>query len=270
MRSTTYKSGKMVRHLRGSTGRLAAAAMCALLANSARAATGDFAVTQDVSSGAAINSLARADDLHAGGVSSSRSATGDFSVVNFKAPDESTLVHFGNTAAFPVAEPPHDHNFAMHITGEVAIPTAGEWSFGVKSNGGFVLQIGDKSMERKASSGGSTRIVPMHFAEAGTYSVDLTYYEDARRASLELFASEGKFHRFHARGADFELVGDSVDGGLSVAEALDPVADDPVVPSNITSPGQITPAAVPEPGGMVLAGVIAPWILTRRWRPVRS
>jgi len=256
----------MVRHLRGPTGRLAAAALCALLAGTAHAATGGFAVSQEVSGGPAINSFARADDLHAGSIPSSKSATGSFSVVNFKTPGEPTRVHFGDASPFLVAEPPHDHNFAMHISGEVEIPTAGEWSFGVKSNGGFLLQIGDKSMERKAPSEGQTKIAPMDFEEAGIYSVDLTYYEHARRASLELFDSEGKFHRFHARGADFELVGDTVDDGLSVPDALDPGASDPVGPSDITSPCQVTPAAVPEPGGMMLIGVAAPWILTRRWR----
>jgi hypothetical protein len=260
----------MDRHLRGRARRLAAASLCVLLAGSARAATGGFAATQDVSGGPAIYNLARADDLHGGSIPSSRSATGDYSVVNFKAPDESTRVHFGDTSPFLVAEPPHDHNFAMHITGEVEIPSAGEWSFGVKSNGGFLLQIGDKSMERKASSGDATKISPMNFEEAGTYSVDLTYFEHARRASLELFASEGKFHRFHARGADFELVGDTVDGGLGVADALDPGAGDPVGPSDITSPGQVTPAMVPEPAGMILIGVAAPWILTRRSRTARQ
>ena len=79
-------------------------------------------------------------------------------------------------------------------------PSSGQLDLGVKSNGGFHLQVGDESMQRKAFHGGSTRVVPFSFEQAGTYAVDLTYYERAPRATLELFASEGRFHRFGARG----------------------------------------------------------------------
>lgn len=262
-------SRTMFRRLHRPIGRLAIAATCAMLANFARGATAGFTVTQDVASGITINSLARADDLHAGIIASSQSSTGDYSVVNFRAPNESTRLHFANAAPFPVAEPRHDHNFAMHVTGEVDISKAGAYSFGVKSNGGFLLQIGGESMHRNASSGSSTKIEPMNFAQAGTYSLDLTYYEHAPNASLELFASEGRFQRFHARGADFQLVGDSAAGGLEFAAAIDsfPSAGNTADPSDVASPGQVTSdASVPEPDGMLLSLVAVPWVLTRRWR----
>jgi hypothetical protein len=260
---------KMMRSVRERVRLLAAAAGCALLAGSVRASTPGFTVTEEVSSGPAISSMARAGELHEGFIESSSTATGRYSVVNFKAPDESNRMHFADPAEFPVAEPRHDHNFTMRITGEIEIPKAGEYSFGVKSNGGFNVQVGEDSMHRNAASGSSTRIEPMRFASAGTYAVDLTYYENAPRASLELFASDGKFHRFHARGADFQLVGDSADGGLSFAPAVDsvPTATGAVAPGDTTTSGQVTGAtAVPEPSGIVITLLAVPWVLTRRSR----
>jgi hypothetical protein len=237
-----FKTKTILRRLQQHIGRLAMPAACAMLANAALGATSGFTVTQNVSGGAAINSLARADNLHAGIIASSSSSTGDYSVVNFRAPDESTRLHFADAADFPIAEPRHDHNFAMHVSGEVDIPRAGEYSFGVTGNGGFALNVGGETMHRYASSGGSTKIETMDFTSAGTYSVDLTYYEHAGHASLELFASEGKYRRFHARGADFQLVGDSANGGLGFAASLDSApSSDLLHASDLTAPGTVTP-----------------------------
>jgi hypothetical protein len=57
----------------------------------------------------------------------------------------------------------------------------------------------------------------MTFDQAGIYPVSLTYFGRAGSPKLELYDSPGKFHRIHARGADFQLVGDAADGGLPLA-----------------------------------------------------
>ncbi len=251
----------------------AAAALCASTAIAARASTGTFTTSEYVSAGQGTSSLARADNLFGNSAACKATTTTDSEFVNFKTTGEPGRMHFPGWTPFPVAEPHKDHNFAMHISGQVEIPQAGAWTFGVKSNGGFHLQIGDESMQRKASSGSSNKITPMIFEQAGTYSVDLTYYEKASRATLELFASKGRFSRFGAHGADWHLVGDTADGGLALTDDSTPLPSaesDPSTTADDAPSTGVTSAAndtsVPEPGGFMMALAAAPWLLGRRWR----
>jgi len=273
MQSTNVNFIELFGRLRTGAARLAAAAiLCASATLSARASNCDFAVSESVAADRGVSSLARADDLLAGDMACASSRTVDDSVINFKNADQAGRMHFPGSLPFPVAEPRDDHNFAMHITGDVEIPEPGNCTFGVKSNGGFHLQIGDESMERDASHGGCTRIVPFSFEKPGTYSIDLSYYEQAPRATLELFACEGRFHRFGARGADWHLVGDSADGGLCLT--TDPTSPncDPTPPSDGSSPGSPVTgdSSVPEPDGLLVCAVALPWLLSRRWRRARA
>lgn len=273
MQLTHFNVSGVFSRMRTRMGRLAAAVMlCGAATVATRGATPGFSVSESVSAGEGMNSLRRAGDLLAGRVASESSQTGNYAVINFKTPHENGRMHFPGWLPFPVAEPRNDHNFAMHITGEVEIPEAGEWTFGVRSNGGFHLQIGADSIQRTAFRGGSNTFSTLDFQEAGTFPVDLTYYEHAARATLELFASPGRFHRFASHGADWHLVGDSADGGLSIMaeSALVPaVGGDSLGTPDVSSPGDITVTAsdtVPEPGSLLIAGVAAPWLLGRRWR----
>jgi hypothetical protein len=270
MRSATMKFCRVFGLFRTRAARLAAMMiLCASATLPARGSTGEFATSECVAANNGMSNLARADDLLAGSMSSKSSRTGECSVINFKDANEAGRMYFPGALPFPVSEPHNDHNFAMHITGDVEIPQAGNWTFGVKSNGGFHLQIGDDSMQRKASHGGATRVVPFSFEQAGTYALDLTYYERAPRATLELFASEGGFHRFRARGADWHLVGDSADGGLCLEGDSTPPSSDSGAPG-ISSPSDTTTitsdASVPEPSGLMVCLVALPWLLSRRWR----
>jgi hypothetical protein len=272
MRTTIMKFSGALSHLRRRGARLVAASLlCATASLSARASNGVFQASENVAADQGVSNLERANSVLEGRMASSSARTAEYSDINFKDANESGRMYFPGALPFPVSEPHDNHNFAMHITGDVEIPEAGNWTFGVKSNGGFHLQIGDESMQRNASHGGATRIVPFSFDQAGTYSVDLTYYERAPRATLELFASEGRFHRFGAKGADWHLVGDSADGGLAlIADPNSPVSADND-PSTPTDGNSLTPNnSVPEPGGLMVCAVVMPWLLGRRWRLPRT
>jgi hypothetical protein len=244
----------------------------AVAMTSAYGSEDDFSVSQCVSSQTPLRDFIIANDLMAGSAAAGSATTGNCSVVNFKDADEPGKMHFPGSTPFPSGDTPGTHNFVMHINGEVEIPEAGTWTFGVKSNGGFHLQIGTNSIERNAYRGASNKIAPIIFEQAGTYSCDLTYFEHARAASLELFASEGKYHQFGADGAQWRLVGDAADGGLCLTSTSSNT--DSSSGNNSSSENQSAQnptvssadSAIPEPGGALLAVVVTPWLLGRRWR----
>jgi hypothetical protein len=238
--------------------------LCVGAATAARGAPYDFNAYEVTSFRDGVNSLHRADKLLEGDFTVGNSATQETPVVNFESNDRQRL-QFPGALPFAVDQPKDSQNLAMNITGEVDIPEPGVWSLGVNSNGGFRLTIDGQSMHRKGIGAGGDRIAPFTFEEAGTYALDLTYYQHARNAKLELFDSEGRFHRFHARGADWHLLGDSGDGGLALADdsAVTPPADPP---SNDNVGPDLELAAVPEPSGLILVSIAAPWLLRRRRR----
>jgi hypothetical protein len=272
MRATTITFSAVLRDLRTRGVRLAAATLfCATASIPVRASSGSFEASENVAFDHGVINLERANNVFEGRMASSSAKTAEYSDINFKDANESGRMYFPGALPFPVSEPHDNHNFAMHITGDVEIPEAGNWTFGVKSNGGFHLQVGDESMQRNVSHGGATRIVPFSFDQAGTCPVDLTYYERAPRATLELFACEGRFHRFGAKGAEWHLVGDSADGGLALI--ADPNAPTPTCndPSTTENGNTITPNnSLPEPGGLLVCAVLMPWLLGRRWRLPRD
>ena len=252
-------------HLRRNCVPLAAALiLCAGATNSARGTPCDFNTYEMVSSRDGVNGLHRADKLLAGDFTCGSSATQETPVVNFESNDRERM-QFPGALPFAVDAPGDHQNFAMNITGQVEIPEAGVWSFGVNSAGGFRLEIDGQSMRRNGLGATRDRITPFTFQQAGTYALDLTYYQHARNAKLELFASEGRFHRFHARGADWHLVGDSGDGGLALADNGAVTAPADTDPSgNVGSDLEL--AAVHEPSGLIFVSVAVPWLLRRRRR----
>lgn len=272
MRLTIIQALRVFSPLRIGIGFLAIVAMSGAVATTpAHASEGDFTVSECVSSQTPLRDFLIADDVMTGSAAAGTATTGNCSVVNFKDADEPGKMHFPGTTPFPTGDTQGTHNFVMNINGEVEIPEAGTWSFGVKSNGGFQLDIGTNSIEHNAYRGASNKITSITFEQPGTYSCDLTYFEHARAATLELFASEGKYRRFGADGAEWHLVGDAADGGLSLQDTNSAVTSS----GNDSSSGNDAPpnptvspadSAVPEPGGALLALVLTPWLLGRRWR----
>ena len=136
----------------------------------------------------------------------------------------------GITPPFPSAATPPalDHNFAVHVEGSIQIASAGTYTFDVTSGDGFQLSIGTQTFT--GSSSGTTYGSTMTysstrttadslgvttFAAAGTYPIDLYYFDGATDAPrLELSAAAGSYTSFNS--SSFHLIGDTTDGGLGV------------------------------------------------------
>ena len=105
-------------------------------------------------------------------------------------------------------------DFVVLAIGTVIIPEDGYWSFGVNSDDGFSLEVGDQSMSFPNPRAPADTVAIMQFAKAGAYPLRLVFYERGGGAGLELFAAQGRFRRFD--GSKFRLVGDVASGGLEV------------------------------------------------------
>ncbi len=133
-------------------------------------------------------------------------------VVNFL--NTGPSAHYASDSPFPGTTIGSDvDDFAVEVSGAIYIPEAGEWTFGVNSDDGFYLSVGGREM----SSGGrapADTLAVFSFPAAGAYPVYLLSYDRAGGSELELFAAQGSFGSWN--GADFDLVGDTANGGLEV------------------------------------------------------
>ena len=123
--------------------------------------------------------------------------------------------NYGDDAPFPgVSIGANQDDFVVLAIGTVIIPEAGYWSFGVNSDDGFSLEVGDQSMSFPNPRAPADTVAVMQFAKAGAYPLRLVFYERGGGAGLELFAAQGRHRRFD--GSKFRLVGDVASGGLEV------------------------------------------------------
>ncbi len=123
--------------------------------------------------------------------------------------------NYGDDAPFPgVSIGVNQDDFVILAFGTVIIPEDGYWSFGVNSDDGFSLEVGDQSMSFPNPRAPADTVAIMQFAKAGAYPLRLVFYERGGGAGLELFAAQGRFRRFD--GSKFRLVGDVASGGLEV------------------------------------------------------
>ncbi|MDG1890779.1 MAG: lamin tail domain-containing protein [Verrucomicrobiota bacterium] len=145
-----------------------------------------------------------------------RSVTEVVPVLNFL--DTGGAGNYGDNAPFPGASIGADQDdFVVLATATVIIPEEGFWSFGVNSDDGFNLKIGDQSMSFPNPRAPADTVAVMQFAKAGAYPLRLVFYERGGGAGLELFAAQGRYRRFN--GSKFRLVGDVTHGGLEVQTA---------------------------------------------------
>jgi CotH kinase protein/Chitobiase/beta-hexosaminidase C-terminal domain/Lamin Tail Domain/PA14 domain len=149
-------------------------------------------------------------------------AAGNYATVNFlNTGAASDSGHYGNNVQFPgQVSTTNYNNFATEAHALVTIPTAGDWTFGVRSNEGFLLSVGDFEMSRDGAGTGSTvdSLSTFHFDAAGVYNIDLYHFERTGDAWLELFAAPGARTSWNA--TNFDLVGDTANGGLAVKSDL--------------------------------------------------
>jgi hypothetical protein len=218
-----------------------------------------FEVSGVVSSGAAVNTIPKADSLFAGTMAGAAPMSATSSTINFDDPENPGKgFHFGGKVPFIINTAANDTNFGIDAKGLVTIPGPGVWTFGVNSDDGFSLQVGTFSFHRGGIRLPANTIRSFTFDHAGTYSIDLMYYQHMGHAEVELFASPGKFRRFHQNGADFQLVGDTGNGGLALAAA----------PGATPTPqvGSADPISVPEPTGVTALVISFGALLARRRR----
>src|SRR5439155_24891266 len=92
-------------------------------------------------------------------------------------------------------------------------PAPGNWTFGVNSDDGFRLTIGNFTMSYANPRAPGDTLQTFNFPAAGDYALRLVFYECGGGSEVELFAAQGSFASW---GANFRLVGDTANGGLAV------------------------------------------------------
>lgn len=105
-------------------------------------------------------------------------------------------------------------DYVMEATATVTIPWAGEWTFGVNSDDGFGLQVGDFSMSYPWPRGPGDTLQTFYFNEPGQYPLRLVFYERGGGSEVEFWAGPGALFWFDP--SSFRLVGDTDNGGLEV------------------------------------------------------
>ncbi len=153
-----------------------------------------------------------------------------------------------NNAAFPGITASDADNFVVEVLGTIYIPMAGEWTFGVNCNDGFLLQLSDgtntftSSYPNARTTGGDT-LATFNIPAAGPYRLRLVFFEYTGAAGLELFAAKGRYASFNAQA--FRMVGDVTTSGFRVTTytANIPVTDLATADSVIADPSKRTGAA---------------------------
>ncbi len=123
--------------------------------------------------------------------------------------------HYGDDSPFPGTTINSDvNNFVVEVRGAVYIPRSGNWTFGVNSDDGFLLSVGGRESSHEVGRGPGDTLAVHYFQAAGVYPVYLLFFELGGGSELELFAAEGALDSWNE--TDFDLVGDTANGGLEV------------------------------------------------------
>jgi hypothetical protein len=122
--------------------------------------------------------------------------------------------NFENNRPFPGSQiSTAEDDFVIVAKTDLVIPRSGKWTFGVNSDDGCRLRIGDAIVIYDPDPHAPQDNFGTLDMEAGLYPLELIYYERGGGAELELFAAEGEHSRFNS---NFKLIGDSKNGGLSL------------------------------------------------------
>lgn len=131
--------------------------------------------------------------------------------------------HFSNDRPFPGHVMGQDiEDFVIEATGQITIPATGAWTFGVNSDDGFGLTLSRNGVTAFVLSfpsprGPSDTLGVFNVAVAGVYDARLVFYERGGGSELEFFAAQGNHGGFNA---NFDLVGDTANGGLAVESVV--------------------------------------------------
>lgn len=99
--------------------------------------------------------------------------------------------------------------FATRVRGKIRIPSAGDWTFAVRSDDGFRLTItgaGFIAVLQRPTFVRDTELFPLSLPDSGQYDVELIHWNDAGDANLEFSAAKGELEAFDVSA--FRLVGD--------------------------------------------------------------
>jgi hypothetical protein len=172
-----------------------------------------FAVTNYKSSLSSISSVAQAQSVIDNASNQSWTMSETASVVNYQNTGGGGEFATGDNP-FPGMAIGTDYDcFVTKATGQVHIPSAGNWTFGVNSDDGFSCTINGQTFAYDGLRGPSDSFATINFAAAGDYDVSLLFFENGGGSCLELFAASGTKTSFDS---SFHLVGDTAAGGLSV------------------------------------------------------
>ncbi len=182
---------------------------------SAAGAASGFDVTY-YKANVAVNSLDIALGVISNPSQQTQVVTGKYDTINFYNTSSTGL--FPGDVAFPgTIIGVNVDDFVIRATTQIVIPTAGVYTFGVRSDDGFGLSItgaANFNMSHPSVRGPSNSLSVFDFPVAGVYDLTLTYFERGGGSELEMFAAEGSHAAF---GPDFKLVGDVAAGGLAIA-----------------------------------------------------
>ena len=142
---------------------------------------------------------------------------------DFPSPTPQPMPGLGLNSGDDTNESDEVTNVVIHATAEVYIPSAGTWTFGTNSDDGTRLEVANNTvLEDDTTNSPADTFGTYNFTAPGLYPLDLVYFNHNGPGEVALFASPGNFSSFTDPGASFALVGDTVDGGLSVTTVGSP------------------------------------------------
>ncbi len=160
-----------------------------------------------------VGSLAAAQGVITSPSQQSAVYTENAPVINYV--NTGTGANYANDRTFPGFTINSDvEDFVVEATATVTIPAAGNWTFGVNSDDGFILTVGNFSMSYPDPRGPGDTLQTFNFPAAGDYALKLVFYERGGGSEVELYAGQGSFTAWNA--TNFRLVGDTAAGGLAV------------------------------------------------------
>ncbi|HEY3391592.1 MAG TPA: lamin tail domain-containing protein, partial [Lacipirellulaceae bacterium] len=161
--------------------------------------------------GTTVDNIDEALEVIGNPLAQSSVAAGNYGVVNFVNNTTAGGNYDTDNSFFPGLTGADANHFVTQVHAVVTIPTAGNWTFGVASNEGFLLQVDEFEIER-FGTGNADQFLTINFATAGNYDVHLFNFERTGSTWLELFAAPGTFTSWNS--TSFRLVGDVTGGGL--------------------------------------------------------
>jgi hypothetical protein len=146
-------------------------------------------------------------------LSDTPTVSGTYDVINFWDNKYNSNGWFDDDLSFEITSL---DNFAVHVTGFIIIDVDGYYTFGTQSDDGVRLTIGDQVIINNPTLHASETDLYSMYLTAGTYSLDLIFYEKSGAASLELFSAYGTYSTFDSSA--FTLLG--AENGIQTSSSV--------------------------------------------------